>query len=462
MSTPASSEDLKKVNDLAAAAETAAPELRKVWRHYDLEQPLSYMHPELWLEVENRIRPVLIAWPQIVVDSVEERLDLQGFRFDSETKDDDRIREWWQANNLDEGSQQEHLEALVAGRGFVIVGPGEDGIPRITVESSQQVFADFDPQTRKVRAALKQWVDGSDQFATLYLPNSTVRFQRTGSGTMEEIDRDDHNIGVPLVVPFVNRGRVLRLNPSGGLRPPGVSELTPIIPLSDAACKIATDMMVAAETVAIPSRYIFGVSEDDFVDQQGNPVSKWKTVLGKLLAHEDKDVEAGQWTQASLDNFHSTLNSLARIVAAVAALPPHYLGFTTDNPASADAIRSNEARLVKRAERKQVSFGESWEQVMNLAIRVADGEWDPDARRLETRWRDASTPTVAMTTDAAAKKYISGIVPLRQTREDLGYTDGQIALMEQADALETRPSPEMAAIVQSGPAPAVPDAGSNA
>lgn len=432
------------VQRLAARAEDADPDIRKYNRHYDLEQPLSYMHPELWLEVSERIKPLLVAWPQVVVDSVEERLDVEGFRFDTQAKNDNRLWDWWQANNLDEGAQQEHLEALICGRGFVIVGAGDDPeTPRITVESARQVYADFDPQTRKVRAALKQWVDGKQQFATLYLPNETIYFQRDGNGALEEYDRDVHGIGVPLVVPFANRGRVLRLNPDGGLRPPGVSELAPIIPLSDAACKIGTDMMVAAETVAIPSRYVFGVSQDEFVDPDGNPVSKWKQVLGKMMAHEDPDIKAGQWPSASLDNFHKTLNELARMVAAIAALPPHYLGFTTDNPASADAIRSNEARLVKRAERKQTSFGESWEQVMNLAIRVVDGEWDPDARRLETRWRDAATPTIAMTTDAAIKKFAAGVVPLRQTREDLGYTEAQIDNMEQADALETQPSPAL-------------------
>ena len=238
---------------LAAKAEEAEPDTRKYNRHYDLEQPLSYMHPELWLEVSERIKPLLVAWPQVVVDSVEERLDVEGFRFDTQAKNDNRLWDWWQANNLDEGSQQEHLEALICGRGFVIVGASDDPqTPKITVESARQVYADFDPQTRTVRAALKQWVDGKDQFATLYLPNENIYYRRTGGQSLEEYDRDEHGVGVPLVVPFANRGRVLRLNPDGGLRPPGVSELAPIIPLSDAACKIGTDMMVAAETVAIP------------------------------------------------------------------------------------------------------------------------------------------------------------------------------------------------------------------
>jgi hypothetical protein len=430
------------VQRLTDLHETSMSELRKLNRHYDLDQPLSYMHPELWLEVSERIKPVLIAWPQIVVDSIEERLDVTGFRFDNSTdgRDDKRLWDWWQANNLDEGSEQVHLEALISGRSFMIVGSREDDktVPLITVESPLQMFADFDPQTRKVRAAIKRWVDGTEQFTTLYLPDSTTRYGITGNGALEVIGTpDEHELGVVPVVPFVNRGRMTRLDKSDHLTTPGRSELAPILPLSDAACKIATDMMVAAETVAIPSRYAFGLSKDDFQDKNGNPVSPWRTVLGKLLTHEDKDIKVGQWPSADLGNFHNTINALAQIVAAVASLPPHYLGFTTDNPASADAIRSNEGRLVKRAERKQVSFGESHEQVMSLAERIIDGEWNASARRLETRWRDASTPTISQAADAVQKLVASKVIPIEQAREDLGYTEGQRLRMDAWDKART-------------------------
>lgn len=442
----------KWVSRLSGMLETQAPEIERFNNHYDLQQPLSYMHPELWMQVSQRIKPVLIAWPQVVVDSIEERLCVEGFRWDRQSRDDDLLWEWWQANNLDEGSEQEHLESLISGRGYVIVGvdPDDSTLPKITVESPLQMVADFDPQTRKVRAALKSWSDDTEQFKTLYAPGVTYRYRIAGNGGLEELGKDEHGVEDSVVVPFVNRGRVLRLDKARRVAPPGKSELAPIVPLSDAACKAATDMMVAAETVAIPSRYIWGMSKDEFIDPQGNPVSPWTTVLGKMLSHEDKDLVAGQWPAADLSNFHETINELARIVAAVAALPPHYLGFSTDNPASADAIRSNEARLVKRAERKQTSFGESWEQVLNLSWRIVKGDWNPDARRLETRWRDAATPTVGQKADAVTKLVISGVIPHQQAREDLGYTDAQVTNMDgwdkenAAKALAAMPPPPVA------------------
>ncbi len=75
---------------------------------------------------------------------------------------------------------------------------------------------------------------------------------------------------------------------------------------------------------------------------------------------------------------------------------------------------------------------------MRLADRIATGVWRDELLQMETLWRDAATPTIAQSADAAVKKRQQGITPLRQTREDLGYTDVQIERMEAEDELEDR------------------------
>ncbi|MFI6594986.1 phage portal protein [Nonomuraea sp. NPDC050536] len=413
-------------------------ELRRLDEYYEGEQALSYMAPELIQELDERVRQVVIEWPRLVVDSVEERLDVEGFRFGKQADADAGLWRIWQANDLDEQSQQAHVDALVMKRSYVIVGANEDDAetPIITVESPLEVHAEYDPRTRAVAAAVKRWVEEDDDrkidHATLYLPSSTVWFVKDEkSNWVEDPDnpRDDHGLGQVCVVPIVNRPRLKR--------PGGVSELKPVIPISDAACKIATDMMISAEFHAIPRRYAIGVGPEDFEDEQGRPVSALKRIAGRIWAiaknKKDDGVELGQFPEASLNNFHETLRLLAMMVASLAGLPSRFLGHATDNPASADAIRSDESRLVKRAERKQRAWGGSWEKVMRLALLIRDGEVPDDARSLETLWRDASTPTVAQKADAAMKLYTSKIVPLRQTREDLGYTQAQIDRMQEED-----------------------------
>ena len=96
---------------------------------------------------------------------------------------------------------------------------------------------------------------------------------------------------------------------------------------------------------------------------------------------------------------------------------------------------------------------------MRIADRIRTGTWRDDLRRLETRWRDATTPTVAQSADAATKKYQAGIVPLRQTREDLNYSDEQIRLMEEEDARNKTltPSPPDSPPVPAEPPPVMPE-----
>lgn len=465
----ATDDELKTLARLIQQHDQCKSGLQEMDAYYEGNQPLSYMAPELIAELSDRIRQVVINWPRLVVDSLEERLDVEGFRQAGAAQADEQLWRWWQANDLDEESQLGHLDALIMQRAYVIVGSrtgpdaedDDDGdvdedSPLITVESPLETYAQRDPRTRDVTAAVKRWsVDDPStttktEYATLYLPDSTIWFKQS-AGTWEETDRDDHELHVVPVVPMTNRARTRNRD--------GVSELKDVIPLSDAACKIATDMMVSAEYHAIPRRVAFGFNESDFVDENGNPVTAFSRVVGRVWATEKSTLDGAdvkQFPEASLNNFHETINSLAKLVASLSGLPPHFLGMATDNPASADAIRSSEARLIKRAERRQRAFGGAWEQVMRLATRIQTGDWDSELRGLETIWRDASTPTIAQAADAAVKLYAAGIVPLRQTREDIGYTSTQIARMEEADRHEdplARLNPNPAASV--GPKPAL-------
>ena len=62
---------------------------------------------------------------------------------------------------------------------------------------------------------------------------------------------------------------------------------------------------------------------------------------------------------------------------------------------------------------------------MRLAWRMAKGgEVPPDMQRMETIWRDPSTPTYAAKADAATKLYGNGtgVIPRERARIDMGYS----------------------------------------
>lgn len=408
------------------------PRLRAYDQYYEGEQPLRYMASALVAEFGNRITQLVLNWCRVGADAYENRLDVEGFRYAGDSARDEDLWAVWQANNGDEQSQQAHLESLVLGRAYVIVGAGDadDDPPIITVESPEQVATRRDPRTRRVLSALKRWDEGDGfttfaKHAVLYLPDKTVTLTYEGSD-WQVVDTDEHEMGQVPVVPLVNRPRLLR--------PDGVSEFHDVLPIADAANKMATDMMVSGEFHAMPRRWVVGVKAEDFQEADGTPISTWSTIAGRLWANESPDVKMGQFPEADLAVFHNTIKLLAQLASQQLALPPHYLAFTGDNPASADAIRSSETQLVKRVERKQTFLGGAWEDVMRLVLRVQTGEWDQHALSLETMWRDPSTPTVAQKADAIQK--LTGgaaILPVEMAREDLGYTPEQRRRMQEMD-----------------------------
>jgi hypothetical protein len=412
--------------------------LRELDRYYVGGQGLSFLSPEIQRAVRGRLRSLVVNWPRLVVNSLEERLDVDGFRLAQDQAPDGELWRIWQANDLDEASQQVHTDALVHGRAFAIVwaDPEDASTPRITVESAEQMTVEFEPGTTTVKHAVKCWAEDDMAYATLYLPNTIERYEAPTNGLATDIvspqawelreEPIPHDLGVVPVVPFINRPRMTHLY--------GESELTDVIPLADAVNKLATDMMVSAEYHAAPRRWATGIDLGDGEGSESRSAElirqKWtEAATGRFLTSDSKDANFGQFPEATLDNFVKGIEMLAAQIAAIAGLPPHYVGLMSQaNPASADAIRSAEASLVKRALRKQRVFGGSWERVMRLALLVRDGNVPASAKSMETVWRDPNTSTWAQQVDAAVK--LDGIgLPFRQNMESLNYSPVQIQRM---------------------------------
>jgi len=434
-------EDIAKIT--ATLASSLAASSRKI-RRYDAylegEQPISFLAPALQEEFGERITALVLNFARLIASAFEERLDVEGFRYAGDSSGDESLWGTWQANDLDEQSQQAHLESIALSRSYAIIGAGDsaDDEPIVTVESPLQVITTRDPRTRRVTQALKRWDEIDDlgvvqeQHAVLYLPDATRHMVLGPEGWEVTGNVDDHGLGRVPVVPLVNRPRILR--------PDGISEFHDAIGPADAINKMATDMMVSGEYHMMPRRWAAGVTEKDFVDENGQPLDAWSRDAGTLWAVSSEKATFGQFNESDLANFHSTIKILIQIVTQLAGLPPHYASFATgtDQPASADAIRSSETQLVKRVERKQTYLGGAWEEVMRFVLRIKTGKWDPRARSLETIWRDPSTPTVAQKADATFKLATPiqngrAIVPLEQAREDLGYTPEQRRRMAEMD-----------------------------
>lgn len=411
-------------------------ELKRLDAYWCGDQPLNYIRPDVQSMLRGRLTPLVINWPRLIVTSIEERLDVEGFRSGGDA--DERLWSWWQANDLDEWSQLGHVDAMVEAYAFASVWADDSrpDIPRIAVESAHQVTARYVPgSTRDLDVVLKAWREGDEQtgvdHAVLSDRSDAIERWRRDSRTEDWrlVQTVDNPLRRPPYEPLVNR-RGLR-------RPFGESELSDVLPVADAVNKLATDMMVSSEFHAMQRRWMTGIETPREGTAQQRMSDEMKAKLADAYPGNPwvggKDVHFGQFAEASLENFINGIKLLTSQIAAIAGLPPHYLGINADNPASAEAIRSAEASLVQRAKRKQRAFGGSWERVMRLAVDVVDGVGAAEKLdSLETIWRDPATPTPAEKADAAVKLTQGDrpIVTVRQAREDLGYTPQQIAQMQ--------------------------------
>ena len=183
----------------------------------------------------------------------------------------------------------------------------------------------------------------------------------------------------------------------------------------------------------MPQRAIFGAKKEELTND--GELSALDLYISSYLTFEDPDVKMQQLQAAELRNFSEGIGQLLKMAASYTGLPPQYLSTASDNPASADAIRSSESRLVRNCEAKTTMFGEAWEQVMRVAKLVMGQQLTLDDYRMEAIWRDPATPTFQAKADAVMKLYAggSGVIPVEQARIDMGYSPEARRNMEEWD-----------------------------
>ena len=420
--------DLDKTRDeLLNKFEQVQTGMKDAKAYYDAER-----RPDaIGVAVPPEMRKLLahVGYPRLYVDAIAERMELEGFNTGGGTDSGDKeLWDWWEANNLDVEATLGHTDALIYGRSYITIAAPDPKldlnvdttVPIIRVEPPTSLYAQIDTRTRDVVQAIRAVYDEEQTqviASTLYLPDQTIQWVKE-NGLWKVLSRVNHGMMVVPVVPLANRTRLSDLY--------GTSEITPELrSVTDAAARILMDMQGTAELMAIPQRLIFGVKPEDLGVNPETGEKLFDAYMARILGFEDPDAKAQQFSAAELRNFVDALDALDRKAAAYTGLPPQYLSFSSNNPASAEAIKSSEARLVKKTERKNKIFGGAWEQAMRIAyLAMKGGTVPPQYYRMETVWRDPSTPTYASKADAAAKLYAGGlgVIPKERARIDMGYS----------------------------------------
>lgn len=383
-------------------------------RYYAAQQPLAFMSQQA--KDATKMSRMATNIPRLAVTALAERLRVTGLTGAPELWND------WLANDLDQESALVHREALALGSAYVIVW-GSGNKPTVSVESAHQVAVLRDPGTRQVTKAVKRWETGNETHAVLYEADKITRYKADRAGAVAGFSQVGPVIRNPLgivpVVEFRNGDRLL-----GG----GVSEMEDLKPLVDALNKILSDLMVGSEYYARPRRWATGVelAEDD----EGNAVNPFPEG-DRMMISEDPASNFGSLPAADLGSYEAAVRVLLGQIMAVSALPSHYVGISTNNPSSAEALRASEASLAARAAARQARFGRSWELVARLMAAIRSGG-DPLTIDVRVTWADPGTRSVAQEADAVVKLHAAGLLPAEYALARLGYSEDEIVTMRTA------------------------------
>lgn len=451
------------LNTLSARLDASQNQMQTMEDYYCGNQPLAFASEKFTKAFGNLFSGFADNWTQIVVDAVEERLNVEGFRLGDDPTGDTAAWDMWQANQMDAQSQLAHTDALKLSRCYATVWFGGD-YPEINVESARQVICALKPGSRRERsAALKKWLDDDGYlYANLYLPDRIYKFRSakpppaspTRYGTIQagqavrwqprettgEAWPLVNPLGIVPVVPLVNRPSLLGV---------GESELAQVIPIQDSVNKLVADMLIASEYAAYRQRWATGldIPRDPVTNE---PIEPFKHAVDRLwLANPPKDntghpageVKFGEFEATDLNNYVQAIEMLVQHIASQTRTPPHYFYLNGQFP-SGETIKSAETGLVAKARRKMRHFGESWEEVIRLGFMVAGDNGKAEVTNSQTIWADPESRTESEHMDATVK-LLALQVPLEALWERAGFTPQEIARFNQLRGTET-PAEQMA------------------
>jgi len=395
---------------------------------------------------------------RLVVQAVDERLTVTGFRVDGKAGDR-KAWGYWQDNQLDAWHLRAHREALVKSWCPVTVDAAPDGSPRIRAHQADQFAIAWDDDDALTRAAaMRRWAtpDGR-RLATLYFADRVEKYEAGPDGrswarraTPGEPWPLPHALGVVPVVPLVN---------DPDLYNRGQSEIAAMLPMQNALNLLMSDMLVSAEYTAYPQRWVTGL-EIPVDPDTGRPIQPFKLAYDRMLMARDPNVKFGQLDAADLQPYIRAVEACIQHIASTTRTPPHYLLGQSGAFPSGESLKATETGLVAKVRRRQGDFGESWEECIGLAFAAAGDTKRAGIEDKEAVWKDPEVRTEAEHVDALLKLKALG-VPVEQLWEDAGYSPQLIAKWTAAaaeDAADATEPGNAAATDDAVPPPAAGEA----
>ena len=416
---------------------------------YDSKQPPIEGLPNYQAAYRRLIAMSRTPWARLVVDIVAERLNVIGFRVGEA---DDLIWTMLRRSHMEALQNQVHREAINLGTSYVSMWP-DNGMPKLAWESALTMTHETEPgDPHTVAAAFKVWEDTiRDRWrVNLYLPDAIHKWQskegiayeqtRTRNSTQnsgealnvryatlltgvewEQVESLDNPYKQVPVVPFV-----VRPNWDGY----GQSDLDDLGAVLKRIEFVTTNILLAVELGAFRQRWATGIEVplDPITNQ---PVEPFKVALDRLWVSEDDNAKFGSFEATDITGYLKAVSDAIGQLSATSRIPvTYFVQSELANPPSAASLEAAETGLIHKVIERQETFGESWEQVVKLVMRMAnDAPAEADAREIDVLWKDPRTRSDSQTLDAAVKLNSIGM-PWKAVMEFVGYSPEQIERME--------------------------------
>ena len=298
-----------------------------------------------------------LGWGAKAVDSLADRLVFREF-----ANDNFGINEIFQMNSADILFDDAKLSALINSCSFIYISEGDDGLPRLQVIQGSEATGILDPVTRLLTEGYA--VFSRDEYGNpdeeLYFVTGRTDHYKGG----KLVNSVDNNAPAPLLVPIIHR--------PDATRPFGRSRITPsAIYYQNYAKRTLERADITAEFYSWPQKYVVGLSQD------AEPMESWKATISSFLQFTKDDQgekpQLGQFNVPSMSPFVEQLRTAASGFAGETGLTLDDLGFPSDNPSSAEAIKASHETLRLAAEKAQRDFSSGFLNVGYLAASLRDG-----------------------------------------------------------------------------------------
>jgi hypothetical protein len=333
-----------------------------------------------------------------VVDAVADKLQVTGYRIEAgESKLSDEAWALWQRNRMDARAGEVHQEALRQGDAYVIVWPDADGNVMIYPNRAALCTVCYDDEIPgKIIWGAKLWFTLKMQVRlNLYFPDRIEKYvtsQVMPNGVPETEDAFMVNQIEGEAWPLVNEYGVVPMfhfANNAAIGRTGNSELRDAVRLQDALNKAVLDMMVAMEFAAFRQRWATGLEIE--IDANGKAIPPFEPGVERLWTSDDPDTKFGEFEATDLKQFIEVQDSFRFEIARVTGTPLHYLMLNGGHLPSGDAMKMLETRHIAKVKDRQTSFGNVWEDVMTLALRMSNKS---DDLQIFTEWADPAPVSV--------------------------------------------------------------------